>query len=57
MPTMKNHATPRTLADCDFRVGNPSIIPTRRARLIETIGGAAVILALVIFTAWAITGA
>lgn len=57
MPTMKNHSTPRTLADCDFRVGNPSIIPTRRARLIETIGGAAVILALVIFTAWAITGA
>ena len=57
MPTMKNHATPRTLADCDFRVGNPSIIQTRRARILETIGGAAVILALVIFAAWAITGA
>jgi hypothetical protein len=56
MPTMKNHATPRTLADCDFRVGNP-IIPTRRARILETIGGAAVILALVLFTAWVITGA
>lgn len=57
MPTMKNHATPRTLADCDFRVGYPRSIPTRRARLIETVGGAAVILALVLFSAWAITGA
>jgi len=57
MPTMKNHATPRTLADCDFRVGTP-IIPKRRARYhLETAFGAAVILALVILAAWAITGA
>ena len=54
---MKNHATPRTLADCDFRVGTP-IIPKRRARYhLETAFGAAVILALVILAAWAITGA
>ena len=55
MPTMKNERTPRTLADSEFRVGYP--IPTRRARILEIIGGAAVIVALVIFTAWAITGA
>lgn len=55
MPTMKNERTPRTLADSEFRVGYP--ISTRRARLIETLGGGAVILALVVFTAWIITGA
>ena len=57
---MKNHATPRTLADCDFRTGYPSSIPTRRARVlyyVETICGAAVILTLVLFSAWALTGA
>lgn len=54
---MKNERTPRTLADSVFRTSYPYAIPTRRARLIETVGGAAVILALVLFSAWAITGA
>lgn len=53
---MKNLQTPRALADCDFRVGYPRSIPTRRSRLIETIGGWTIILALVVFSAWAITG-
>lgn len=55
---MKNLQAPRTLADCDFTTGYPStIIPTRRARILETVGGGAVIVALVLFVAYVITGA
>ena len=55
---MKNLQAPRTLAECDFTTGYPStIIPTRRARLIEKVGGGAVIAALVLFVAYVITGA
>lgn len=58
MPTMKNTRTPRTLSACEFETGYPVAIRTRRLRYyLETAFGAAVILALVIFTAWAITGA
>ena len=55
---MKNTRTPRTLSACEFETGYPVAIRTRRARYyLETAFGAAVILALVVFTAWAITGA
>jgi hypothetical protein len=54
---MKNERTPRTLADAVFPISYPAVIPTRRARVFETVAGGAVIVALVIFTAWAITGA
>jgi hypothetical protein len=54
---MKNERTPRVLADTVFRTSYPYAIPTRRARLIETVGGGAVIAALVLFVAWTITGA
>ena len=57
MPTMKNTRTPRTLSACEFETGYPVAIRKRRARILETVGGAAVIFALVVFTAWAITGA
>ena len=57
MPTMKNTRTPRTLSACEFETGYPVAIRTRRARVLETAFGAAVILALVVFTAWVITGA
>jgi hypothetical protein len=52
---MKNLRAPRTIADCDFTTGYPSIIPTRRARLIETVAGGAVILALILFIAYVVT--
>lgn len=54
---MKNERTPRVLADTVFRTSYPYAIPARRARLIEKIGGSAVIAALVLFAAWTITGA
>ena len=54
---MKNLRTPRTLSASEFTTGYPVAIPTRRSRLIETIGGWTIILALVVFSAWAITGA
>jgi len=55
---MKNLQAPRTLADCDFTTGYPStIIPTRRARILEKVGGGAVIVALILLTAYVITGA
>lgn len=54
---MKNERTPRVLADTVFRTSYPYAVPTRRARVFETVAGGAVILALVVFAAWAITGA
>lgn len=53
---MKNERTPRTLADAVFPISYPAAIPTRRARVIETVLGGAVIAALVLFTVYAITG-
>jgi hypothetical protein len=54
---MKNERTPRVLADTVFRTSYPYAMPTRRARVLEKIGGGAVIVALILFTAWTITGA
>jgi len=54
---MKNERTPRVLADTVFRTSYPYAIPTRRARILETFGGGAVIVALVLFVAYVITGA
>ena len=54
---MKNERTPRTFSDAIYPVSYPAVIPTRRARILETIGGGAVIAALVLFVAWTITGA
>ena len=54
---MKNERTPRVLADTVFRTSYPYAIPTRRERLIETVGGGAVIVALIMFVAYVITGA
>ena len=54
---MKNERTPRTLADSVYRTSYPFSVPTRRARLIEKVAGSVVILSLVLFSAWAITGA
>jgi len=54
---MKNERTPRVLADTVFRTSYPYAIPTRRARILETVGGGAVIAVLVLFVAYVITGA
>ena len=54
---MKNLQAPRTLSECEFRTGYPFVISTRRARVFETVAGWIVIVSLVLFTAWAITGA
>lgn len=45
---MKNHQTPRTLADCEFTVGHPESNPLREividwASMIATIAAAALI--------------
>ena len=53
---MKNERTPRVLADTVFRTSYPYAIPTRRARVFETIAGGAVIAALVAFTVYVIVG-
>jgi hypothetical protein len=54
---MKNERTPRTFSDAIYPVSYPAVIPTRRARILEKVGGGAVIAALVLFVAWTITGA
>jgi len=53
---MKNERTPRVLADTVFRTSYPYAMPTRRARILETVGGGAVIAALVLFVVYVITG-